>query len=77
MQTQDPAAQMTGARDFSASLGQLVALLERGEREMIVVNRGPGSGLWYVDGELNWTDVMAGPCEFLLLYITLLCVFFL
>ena len=63
LQAQDPAAQMTGARDFSDSLEQLVALLERGEREMIAANRGPGSGLWYEDGELNWTDVMAGPCE--------------
>jgi hypothetical protein len=65
LQAQDPAAQMTGARDFSAALEQLVALLERGEREIAVANRrGPGSGLWLEDGELNWTDVMVGPCEF-------------
>jgi len=36
---------------------------QRGERE-IVAKGGPGSGLWCEDGELNWTDVMAGPWLF-------------
>ena len=63
LQTQDPAAQIAGAQDFSLALEQLVCLLERGERE-IAATLGPGSGLWHEDGELNWTDVMAGPCEF-------------
>jgi len=65
LQAQDSAAQMTGARDFSAALEQLVALLERGEREIAAANRGPRSGLWHEDhGELNWADVMAGPWLF-------------
>lgn len=66
LQAQEPAAQIAGAQDFSRALEQLVALLERGEREIVAAARGPGpgSGLWREDGELNWTDVMAGPCEF-------------
>ena len=56
LQVQDLDAQVGGA------LEQLISLLERGERE-VVAKGGPGSGLWYEDGELNWTDVMAGPSE--------------
>jgi hypothetical protein len=64
LQAQEPAAQIAAAQGFTRALEQLVALLERGEREIVAATRGPGSGLWRKDGELNWTDVMAGPCEF-------------
>jgi len=62
LQAQDLDAQAAGAQEFSGALEQLTSLLELGERE-IVAKGGPGSGLWHEDGELNWTDVMAGPCE--------------
>ena len=62
LQAQDIDAQAAGAQEFSGALEQLTSLLERREHE-IVAKGGPGSGLWYEDGELNWTDVMAGPCE--------------
>lgn len=76
LQAQEPAAQIAGAQDFTRALEQLAALLERGEREIgVAATRGPGSGLWREDGELNWTDVMAGPCEFCV--IPFVCLFFL
>jgi glutathione S-transferase len=62
LQAQDLDAQAAGSQEFSDSLEQLASLLELGERE-IVAQGGPGSDLWYEDGEMNWTDVMAGPCE--------------
>ena len=61
LQAQDSASQIAGAQVFSDALTQLLSLLERGGRE-IGLESGPGSGLWYENGELNWTDVMAGPC---------------
>ena len=66
LQAQDSDAQTSGAREFARALEHLASLLERGEREVGAnLKRGPGSGLWFEDGELGWTDVMAGPCEFL------------
>jgi glutathione S-transferase len=62
LQAQDLDAQAAGAQEFSSALEQLTYLLEHGERE-IVAKGGPGSVLWHEDGELNWTDMMAGPCE--------------
>ncbi|KAI0263131.1 glutathione S-transferase [Gloeopeniophorella convolvens] len=62
LQAQDPEAQIAGSKDFYFALEQLTALLERGERETAV--KGPGSGLWREDGELNFTDVLAGPWLF-------------
>ena len=62
LQAQDLDGQAAGALEFSGALEQLTSLLERGEHE-IVAKGGPRSGLWHEDGELNWTDMMAGPCE--------------
>jgi glutathione S-transferase len=62
LQAQDSDAQATGAQEFAGALEHRACLLERGERE-IAAKRGPGSGLWHEDGEMNWTDVIAGPCE--------------
>ncbi|KAH9958223.1 glutathione S-transferase, partial [Russula dissimulans] len=63
LQAQDSAGQIAGAQVFSDALKRLLSLLERGERE-IALKSGPGSGLWHENGELNWTDVMAGPWLF-------------
>jgi glutathione S-transferase len=78
LQAQDPDAQASGAHDFARALEHLASLLERGAREVqaartLEPSAGPGSGLWVEDGELNWTDVMAGPCEFSLPFL-LLCI---
>ena len=62
LQAQDLDTQAASMQEFSSVVEQLTSLLELGERE-IVAKGGPGSGLWHEDGELNWTDVMAGPCE--------------
>src|SRR5579863_5699869 len=56
LQAQDPDAQVAGMQEFTDAVEHLASLLERGERE-IAAKRGPGSGLWHEDGELNWTDV--------------------
>ena len=71
LQAQDSDAQASGAQEFAHALKHLASLLERAERE-VAAKRGPGSGsgLWFEDGELNWTDVMAGPCEFLSLFLS-------
>ncbi|KAI0297366.1 glutathione S-transferase [Russula brevipes] len=63
LQAQRPEAQTVGAQEFSGALEQLASLLERGERE-VALKQGPGSGLWYEHGDLNWTDVLAGPWLF-------------
>jgi hypothetical protein len=69
LQAQDPRAQASGAQEFARALDHLASLLERAERELPAMRkRGPGSGLWFEDGELNWTDVIAGPCESFFLF---------
>jgi glutathione S-transferase len=69
LQAQDSDAQTSGVQEFARALEHLTSLLERAERELAATRKGgtgsgSGSGLWFEDGELNWTDVMAGPCEF-------------
>jgi glutathione S-transferase len=62
LQERDPERQMRRRDEFSAALEHLTSLLERGERE-VFAEAGQGSGLWCTNGgELNWTDVMVGPC---------------
>ena len=61
LQAQESEGQTVAREEFSNAIGQLTSLLERGERE-ILVKGGAGSGLWCGGGELNWTDVMVGPC---------------
>lgn len=61
LQAQDPEGQTAGREEFSNAIRQLTSLLERGERE-ISVKSGAGSGLWCDGGDLNWTDVIVGPC---------------
>ena len=58
---------------FLASLQQLIGLLERAEREIVGTGeelgederrtRVLGLGLWLPEGDLGWTDVVAGPCR--------------
>ena len=62
LQAQDLDTQAASMQEFSSVVEQLTSLLELGEHE-IVMKGGPRSGLWHEDGELNWTDMMAGPCE--------------
>ena len=51
----------TGRKEFSATLGQLASLLERGGRE-IPVKGGAGFDLWCDGGELSRGNVMVGLC---------------
>lgn len=67
-------AQAQAGREFQTSLDELVALLERAEKEVVEAGGvsgvgekkalAAGLGLW-IDGneDLGWIDVMAGPCE--------------
>ena len=59
LQAQDEEAIVNGAKEFTEALNGLTNLLQRAEKE------APGTracGLWEDGGELNLTDVMAGPC---------------
>jgi glutathione S-transferase len=63
LQAQDPAAQIEGGREFHTALEGLASLLERTEKEC-TDGDFKSVGLWHERGELGWTDVMAGPCEY-------------
>ncbi|KAI0319154.1 glutathione S-transferase [Amylostereum chailletii] len=59
LQAQHADAQIKGGKEFVDSIEELVALLERAEREEPLGT--VGAGLWREAGELNVLDVMVGP----------------
>ncbi|TFY72218.1 hypothetical protein EVG20_g776 [Dentipellis fragilis] len=64
LQAQDVDAQIAGGKEFHASLEQLAALFERAERELVTESETAlGAGLWKEGGEINWADIMVGPCK--------------
>ncbi|KAJ7126447.1 glutathione S-transferase [Mycena crocata] len=74
LQSQEEAAQIECAKDFRASLENLVALFERADREILGGGGtsgvgeqkalAAGLGLWHEHGDLSLADVMAGPWIF-------------
>ncbi|KIY48839.1 hypothetical protein FISHEDRAFT_65593 [Fistulina hepatica ATCC 64428] len=71
LQAQEPESQVTTGREFHDALEGLVSLLERGKREIVSTSGTAGAGeaatlrkglgLYFGDGDLGLTDVMAGP----------------
>ena len=76
LQSQEVSAQINARDEFLTALEDLVKLLERAE-EMASAGGFSGEGekrakmlglgLWMKDGDLGWTDVIAGPCKLSLL----------
>ncbi|KAJ7437089.1 thioredoxin-like protein [Mycena galericulata] len=74
LQAQEAEAQIEYAKDFHASLENLVVLFERAEREIVHGGGasgigeqralGAGLGLWHESGDLSLSDVMVGPWLF-------------
>jgi glutathione S-transferase len=63
LQAQVQADQVKAGREFVETLGGIVPLLERADRESAgVENRS--IGLWRENGQLSWTDVLLGPWLF-------------
>lgn len=73
LQAQDEEKQIQGGKEFHTALADLVKLLERAEREILVGGTGgegeaqalrKGLGVWVPEEKnLGWADIMAGPCE--------------
>ncbi|EPQ53503.1 thioredoxin-like protein [Gloeophyllum trabeum ATCC 11539] len=60
LQAQDPDSQISAGQEFHAALEDLAAHFGRAECEGV----SAALGLWREDGDLSWTDVMAGPWLF-------------
>jgi len=65
LQAQEAPARIEAGLEFHSAVEGLVHIFERAERE----NEETALGLWKEGGELGWADVMAGPCECIIVLI--------